>query len=104
MSTFKNTREIYESAADCAIAIGAEMKHYPDNDVDALVYQEADRMCIYTQDNWDVCNIMRLSDEMSEAQDREAVASQGDLDGLMTSLAFHIWEQLINEYLHGENA
>jgi hypothetical protein len=99
MSTYKCSREVYESAADAADTIRNEMKHYPDNDVETLIHQEADRLCIYTQDNWDVVNIMRCSYEMIEAQE---FASMGEFDGIdshMTVLAFHIWEQLITEAL-----
>jgi len=99
MSTYKCSREVYESAADAADTIRNEMKHYPDNDVETLTHQEADRLCTYTQDNWDVVNIMRCSYEMIEAQE---FASMGEFDGIdshMTVLAFHIWEQLITEAL-----
>ena len=99
MSTYKCSREVYESAADAAECIRNENKHYPDNDVETLIHQEADRLCIYTQDNWDVVNIMRCSYEMIEAQE---FASMGEFDGIdshMTVLAFHIWEQLITEAL-----
>ena len=99
MSTYKCIREVYESAADAADTIRNEMKHYPDNDIETLIHQEADRLCIYTQDNWDVVNIMRCSYEMIEAQE---FASMGEFDGIdshMTVLAFHIWEQLITEAL-----
>jgi hypothetical protein len=98
MSTYKCIREVYESAADAADTIRNEMK-YPDNDIQELVSQEADRLCIYTQDNWDVVNIMRCSDEMIEAQE---YASMGEFDGIdshMTVLAFYIWGQLIAEAL-----
>ena len=100
MSTYKCIREVYESAADAADTIRNEMKHYPDNDIETLIHQEADRLCIYTQDNWDVVNIMRCSDEMVEAQE---YASMGEFDGIdshMTVLAFHIWGQLIAEALN----
>ncbi len=103
MSTYKNIREVYESAADCADTIRNEMKHYPDNDVDELVWQEADRQCIYTQDNWDVCNIMRCSDEMYGAEVLAPISQYESLDDYMTALAYHIWDQLIREALDKEN-
>ena len=100
MSTYKCIRDIYNEAEESADTIRNEMKRHPDNDVETLVSQEADSLCIWTQDNWDVCNIMRCSDEMIEAQE---YASMGEFDGIdsyMTVLAFHIWEQLINEALN----
>ncbi len=103
MSTYKNIREVYESAADCADTIRNEMKHYPDNDVDELVWQEADRQCIYTQDNWDVCNIMWGSNEMDHAEDLAPIGEYESLDDYMKALAYHIWEQLIREALDKEN-
>ncbi len=102
MSTFKNIREVYESAADSADTIRNEMKHYPDNDVDELVLQEADRQCIYTQDNWDVCNIMRCSDEMYTAEELAPMSEYKNPDDYMAALAFNIWEQLIREALNEE--
>ena len=100
MSTYKCIREVYESAADAADTIRNEMKHSQYDSVDVLVHQEADRLCIYTQDNWDVVNIMRCSDEMVEAQE---YASMGEFDGIdshMVVLAYHVWEQLITEALN----
>ena len=102
MSTYKCIREVYESAADAAETIKREIKHYDADEErqQELAHQEADRLCTYTQDNWDVVNIMRCSDEMIEAQE---YASMGEFDGIdsyMTVLAFHIWEQLINEALN----
>ena len=103
MSTYKNMREVYESAADCADTIRNEMKHYPDNDVEELVWQEADRMCIYTQDNWDVCNIMRGSNETYEAVDMVSPFNEYDsIDEYMTALAYAIWAQLIREALEDD--
>ena len=99
MSTYKCIREVYESAADAADTIRNEMKHYPDNDVETLVSQEADRLCIYTQDNWDVVNIMRCSDEMVEAQEYASMGEFEGIDSHMAVLAFYVWEQLISEAL-----
>ena len=99
MSTFRNIREVYESAADSADTIRHTMKHYPDSDVDELVWQEADRQCIYTQDNWDVCNIMRCSNEMYEAEVLAPIGDFKEADAYMTALAYHLWEQLIREAL-----
>lgn len=100
MSTFKNIRELYETAADCADTVRNEMKHYPDNDIAELVTQEAERQCIYTQDNWDVCNIMRCSNEMNEADGCAGPLNRYEsIDDYMTTVAFVIWEQLIDEAL-----
>ena len=99
MSTYKCIREVYESAADAADTIRNEMKHYPDNDVETLVSQEADRLCIYTQDNWDVVNIMRCSDEMVEAQEYASMGEFEGIDSHMAVLAFYVWEKLIAEAL-----
>ena len=99
MSTYKCIREVYESAADAADTIRNEMKHYPDNDVETLVSQEADGLCIYTQDNWDVVNIMRCSDEMVEAQEYASMGEFECIDSHMAVLAFYVWEQLIAEAL-----
>jgi hypothetical protein len=99
MSTYKCIREVYESAADAADTIRNEMKHYPDNDIETLIHQEADRLCIYTQDNWDVVNIMRCSDEMEVAESMIEDFSPSDINGYMAVLAFYIWEQLITEAL-----
>ena len=107
MSTFKNIREVYESAADCADTIRREIK-YDDADEERqqeLVWQEADRRCIYTQDNWDVCNIMRGSNETYEAVDMVSPFNEHDsIDEYMTALAYAIWEQLIREALNEEDA
>ena len=101
MSTYKCIREVYESAADAADTIKREIKHYDADEErqQELAHQEAERLCTYTQDNWDVVNIMRCSFEMIEAQE---YASMGEFDGIdshMTVLAFYIWEQLITEAL-----
>ena len=104
MSTYKVIREVYESAADAADTIRNEIKHYDADEErqQQLVSQEADRLCIYTQDNWDVCNIMRCSDEMYEAQEYASMVEFDGTDSLMVVLAFHIWEQLITEALQGD--
>ena len=99
MSTYKCIREVYESAADAADTIRNEMKHYPDNDIETLIHQEADRLCTYTQDNWDVVNIMRCSDEMVEAQEYASMGEFEGIDSHMAVLAFYVWEQLISEAL-----
>ena len=99
MSTYKCIREVYESAADAADTIRNEMKHYPDNDIETLINQEADRLCTYTQDNWDVVNIMRCSDEMDEAQEYASMGEFEGIDSHMAVLAFYVWEQLIAEAL-----
>jgi len=100
MSTYKCIREVYESAADAADTIRNEMKHYPDNDIETLIHQEADRLCTYTQDNWDVVNIMRCSDEMDEAQEYASMGEFEGIDSHMAVLAFYVWGQLIAEALN----
>ena len=98
MSTFKSSREVYESARDSAETILQELKHYPDDDVQEMIHQAADRQCIYTQDNWDVVNLMRFSDEMYEAQVMMGpMGEYDDLDAYMTALAYYIWDLLITE-------
>ena len=94
MSTFKCSREIYQSASDSADSIRNEMKHYPDNDIGELIDQEAERQTIYTQDNWDVVNIMRCSDEMEVAEDMIDL-SDYTIDGYMETAAAIIWHELI---------
>lgn len=101
MSTFTCTREIYESAADAADTIRYEMKHYPDNDIQELIDQEAGRQSIYTQDNWDVVNIMRFSDEMETAESMIDM-SECTIDQYMSTAAAIIWHELITEALQEE--
>ena len=103
MSTYKTIREVYESAADSADTIRNEMEHYPDNDIGELVVQEADRQCIYTQDNWDVCNIMRCSDEMYVAEVLSPLEDFESIDHYMQVLAFRLWEELIQLELNKED-
>ena len=102
MSTFKCSREIYELAADAADTIRNEMKHYPDNDVETLVSQEAERLCIYTPDNWDVCNIMRCSDEMETAESMVEDFNPSNLNEYMEVLAHYIWHDLVSQLLNRE--
>jgi hypothetical protein len=101
MSTYKCIREVYESAADAADTIKREIKHYDADEErqQELAHQEADRLCIYTQDNWDVVNIMRCSDEMEVAESMIEDFSPSGINGYMAVLAFYIWEQLITEAL-----
>jgi hypothetical protein len=101
MSTYKCIREVYESAADAADTIKREIKHYDADEErqQELVSQEADRLCIYTQDNWDVVNIMRCSDEMVEAQEYASMGEFEGIDSHMAVLAFYVWGQLISEAL-----
>ena len=104
MTTYRNTREVYETAADHADSILAEEVHVDPVDVDEwrseMVSYEADRECIYTQDNWDVVNLFRCSPEMDEA-----IAMSRDLrdfdsiDQYMAAMAYYVWDQLIREAL-----
>jgi len=99
MSTYKCIREVYESAADAADTIRNEMKHYPDNDIRTLISQEANTLVIWYSDNWDVCNIMRSSDESYAAEDNLTLGAYESINDYFEALAFAIWEQLINEAL-----
>ena len=101
MSTYKCSREVYEAAADAAECIRNENKHYPDNDMQELIDEEAGRLSIYTQDNWDVCNIMRCSDEMADA---ESMIDMGEctIDQYMATAAAIVWIALITEALEDE--
>ena len=104
--TYKNIREVYESAADSADTIRREIKHYDADEErqQEMVWQEADRLCIYTQDNWDVCNIMWGSNEMDHAEDLAPIGEYDEsLDYYMKALAYHIWDQLIREALDEED-
>jgi hypothetical protein len=104
MSTYKCIREVYESAADAADTIKREIKHYDADEErqQELVYQEADRLCIYTQDNWDVCNIMRCSDEMETAESMIDM-SECTIDQYMSTAAAIIWHELITEALQEDS-
>ena len=103
MSTFKKAFEIRQSALDAVETIRNELEHYPDSDEYELICQEADRQCIYTQDNWDVVNLMRCSDEYDEALEMAGPLSEyDDIDAYMTALAYSIWEQLIAEEFNKE--
>ena len=99
MSTYKCIREVYESAADAADTIRNEMKHYPDNDTQTLIYQEANTLVIWACDNWDVCNIMRCSDESYAAEDSLTLGDFKNVNDYFQELAAAIWEQLITEAL-----
>jgi len=98
MSTFQKAFEIRQTALDAVETIRNELEHYPDSDAHELISQEADRQCIYTQDNWDVVNLMRGSDEMDEALEMAGPLSEYEsIDRYMTVLAYCIWDQLISE-------
>ena len=97
--SYKCIREVYEAAADAADTIRGELKHYPDSDIHELVQQEATTQVIWTSDNWEVCNIMRCSDESYAAEDNLSLGDYESINGYFEALAFAIWEQLINEAL-----
>jgi len=98
MSTFKCSREVYETARDSAESIRNELKHYPENEALELVYQEADRQCIYTQDNWDVVNLFRC-----EIEDLDLpLISESTIDNYMEVAAWQIWNRLICDELNKE--
>ena len=104
MSTYRNTREVYETARDIAQALHNEREHVDPVDVEdwysESVYYAADRECTFTQDNWDVVNLFRCSPEMDEA-----IAMSRDLrdfdsiDQYMAAMAYYVWDQLIREAL-----
>ena len=104
MSTYRNTREVYETARDVADTIHNERKHLTDEPLDIhewyadRVYDGADRLCIWTQDNWDVCNLFRCSPEF-EIADETPLSEFDDIDKYMTTIAWHVWSQLIMEAL-----
>lgn len=102
MSTYQNTREVYESAADAAATLNAELKHMAEEPFDIeewwqeRIIEEADRLCIWTQDNWDVCNLFRCSPEYDMA-DEVPLSEFGTIDSYFTYVAHNIWCQLIND-------
>ena len=97
--TFKCSREVYETARDSADSIRNELKHYPENEALELVYQEADRQCIYTQDNWDVVNLFRCD---LESIDVPPMSEYDNIDRYMEAAAWHIWTNLMFEELSKE--
>ena len=99
MSTYKCIREVYESAADAADTIRNEMKRYTGNSIETLIYQEANTLVIWTADNWDVCNIMRCSDESYAAEENLTLGDYEFINDYFGELARAIWEQLISEAL-----
>ena len=98
MSTFKCSREVYETARDIAESIRDELKHYPENEALELVFQEADRQCIYTQDNWDVVNLFRCDLENLDIPP----LAESTIDNYMEVAAWQIWNSLICEELNKE--
>jgi hypothetical protein len=100
MSTYTCIREIYESAADAADTIRTEMKNYPDNDIGTLICQEANTLVTWTADNWDVCRIMRNSDESYAAEDTLTLGDYDDVSDYFIYLARGIWHDLICQALN----
>ncbi len=104
MSTYRNQREVYQTATDIAEALKNERQHADVQPFDVhewydeRVFEEADRECIYTQDNWDVCNLFRCSDEFAMA-DEVPVSEFETIDQYFTYVAHSIWCQLIREAL-----
>lgn len=100
MSTYRNTREVYETARDIAQALHNEREHVDPVDVEdwysESVYYAADRECIFTQDNWDVVNLFRCDLEDFDVPPLSECAS---IDDYMQTVAWHIWNQLIMEAL-----
>lgn len=100
MSTYRNTREVYETARDIAQALHNEREHVDPVDVEdwysESVYYAADRECTFTQDNWDVVNLFRCDLEDFDVPSLSECAS---IDDYMQTVAWHIWNQLIMEAL-----
>jgi hypothetical protein len=104
MSTYRNQREVYETARDIADSIHRERQHADVQPFDIhewyaeRVYEEAERECTFTQDNWDVCNLFRCSAEFLYA-DAVPLSEFEDIDKYMANMAWHVWNQLIMEAL-----
>ena len=104
MSTYRNQREVYQTARDLADMIHQERQHADVEPFDIQdwylerVYQEADRECTFTQDNWDVCNLFRCSTEFCVA-DEVPLSEFEDVDKYFAYVASNIWYQLIAEAL-----
>ena len=100
MSTYRNTREVYETARDIAQMLHNEREHVGPEDVEEWysesVYAAADRECIYTQDNWDVVNLFRCD---LEDYDILPLTMYQSIDDYMAGTAWHIWNALIREAL-----
>ena len=104
MSTYRRTFDVYETAADHADLILAEEVHVDPPSADEwrleMISYEADRECIFTQDNWDVVNLFRCSPEMDEAESMGGPLGDYDsIDQYMSAMAYYVWEQLIREAL-----
>lgn len=104
MSTYRNTREVYETARDIAEALHKERQNADVQPFDIhewyseRVYEEADRECTFTQDNWDVCNLFRCSPEFDMA-DEVPLSEFATIDQYFAQIAWSIWNQLIMEAL-----
>ena len=103
MSTYRNQREVYETARGIAQVFKAELEHCQpvfdlDEWYDDQVFAAADRECIYTQDNWDVCNLFRCSPEFDMA-DEVPMSEFESIDQYFAYVAYNIWCQLIREAL-----
>jgi len=101
MSTYRNQREVYETARDIAQVIHNEREHVePIEDLcdwyAEQAFAAADRECIFTQDNWDVVNLFRCD---LEDYDVPPLMMCEDIDQFMATAAWHIWNQLIMEAL-----
>ena len=100
MSTYRNTREVYETARDIAQMLHNEREHVDPVDVEdwyaESVYAAADREGIYTSDNWDVVNWFRCG---LDYHDIPPVRDCESIDDYMQTAAWHIWNTLIMEAL-----
>ena len=104
MSTFKCSREVYETARDIAETIRNEREHADPVDIDEWnlesVYAAAERECIYTQDNWDVVNLFRCG---LDSLDVPPMSECDDIHSYMEVAAWYIWTDLIHEALNKES-
>ena len=100
MSTYVHSREVYQTAQDHAEVIREELKHAkpfdPEEFIDEQVWDAAEHESIYTQDNWDVCNLFRCSPEFHMAED-VPLSEFETVDAYFACIAHSIWTQLIRE-------
>ena len=100
MSTYVHSREVYQTAQDHAEVIREELKHVETFDrdewLDDAIFMAADREVIWTQDNWDVCNLFRCSPEFEMADEVHHGEFQ-TIDQYFACVAHGIWMQLIRE-------
>ena len=100
MSTYKNTHAVYMNAIRIANDLKDELEHVEtfnrDEWLDDAIFMAADREVIWTQDNWDVCNLFRCSPEFHMAED-VPLSEFETVDAYFACIAHSIWTQLIRE-------